>query len=285
MAGDDVFEAISPDVGEIDEAALSEQMEADPDATLATLARMTGATDVALRAQAKRLAASLFIDLARTARADSRGIGRIGSVPYRPDGDVDLDASAEELVEARAVRRAVSPEAIRVHAWTAPTTAWCLLVDRSGSMHGEPMATAAMSAAVVAARAERDYAVLSFGRDVIACTAMWEHHDTDDVIDRVLALRGHGTTDVAGALVAARQQLAASSAQRRVAVLLSDCRATEPGDVIGAARSVDELVIIAPDGDSAEAAALAGAVGARWTTASGPTSVVAALSRVLDRTS
>ena len=93
MAGDDVFEAISPDVGEIDEAALSEQMEADPDATLATLARMTGATDVALRTQAKRLAASLFIDLARTTRADSRGIGRIGSVPYRPDGDVDLDAA------------------------------------------------------------------------------------------------------------------------------------------------------------------------------------------------
>ncbi|MEZ5297490.1 MAG: VWA domain-containing protein [Ilumatobacteraceae bacterium] len=203
---DGVFEAISPEVGEIDESALTEQMEADPDATLATLARMTGATDVRLRAEAKRLAARLFIDLARTNRADARGIGRIASIPYQPDGDLDLDTSADELLEARAVRRAVSPEALRVHAWTAPTTAWCLLVDRSGSMHGEPMATAAMSAAVVAARAERDYAVLSFGRDVIACTAMWEHHDTDEVIDRVLALRGHGTTDVAGVLVAARQQ-------------------------------------------------------------------------------
>ncbi|MAT05920.1 MAG: hypothetical protein CL424_12850 [Acidimicrobiaceae bacterium] len=279
-----MFDAISPDVGEIDESALAEQLEADPDATLSTLARMTGATDTRLRAEAKRLAARLFIDLARATRADGRGIGRIASVAFRPDGDIDLDASSDELVEARAVRRAVSPEALRVHAWTAPTTAWCLLVDRSGSMHGEPMASAAMAAAVVAARAERDYAVLSFGRDVVACTAMWEHHDTDDVIDRVLALRGHGTTDVAGALTAAREQLTASSAQRRVAILLSDCRATEPGDVIGAARAVDELVIIAPEGDSAEAATLAETVGARWTTASGPTSVVAALSRVLDRT-
>ena len=279
-----MFDAISPDVGEIDESALAEQLEADPDATLSTLARMTGATDTRLRAEAKRLAARLFIDLARATRADGRGIGRIASVAFRPDGDIDLDASSDELVEARAVRRAVSPEALRVHAWTAPTTAWCLLVDRSGSMHGEPMASAAMAAAVVAARAERDYAVLSFGRDVVACTAMWEHHDTDDVIDRVLALRGHGTTDIAGALTAAREQLTASSAQRRVAILLSDCRATEPGDVIGAARAVDELVIIAPEGDSAEAATLAETVGARWTTASGPTSVVAALSRVLDRT-
>jgi hypothetical protein len=112
---------------------------------------------------------------------------------------------------------------------------------------------------------------------------MWEHRDPDDVIDRVLALRGHGTTDVAGALRAADHHLRASAAQRRVAILLSDCRATEPGDVVGAARALDELVIIAPAGDEAEAAKLAETVGARWTTAAGPSSVVEALGRVLDR--
>jgi Mg-chelatase subunit ChlD len=278
-----VFEAISPEVGEIDESALHEQLDADPDATLSTLARMTGATDVALRSLAKRMAARLFLDLARDHRTVARGIGTIASVAYRPDGDVDLDASADALLEARSLRTAVDVEGLRVHAWTAPQTAWCLLVDRSGSMNGEPVAAAAMAAAVVASRAEREYAVLSFGRDVVACTAMWEQHDPDEVIDRVLALRGHGTTDLAGALGAAREQLAASSAQRRVTVLLSDCRATEPGDVIGAAAALDELVIIAPEGDAAEAEALAGAVGARWTTSSGPSSVVAALGRVLDR--
>ena len=278
-----MFEAISPDVGEIDEAALHEQLDADPDATLSTLARMTGATDVVLRALAKRLAARLFLDLARDHRTVARGIGTIASVAYRPDGDLDLDASADALLEARSLRTAVDVEGLRVHAWTAPQTAWCLLVDRSGSMNGEPVASAAMAAAVVASRAEREYAVLSFGRDVVACTAMWEQHDADAVIDRVLALRGHGTTDLAGALRAAREQLAASSAQRRVTVLLSDCRATEPGDVIGAAAALDELVIVAPEGDSTEAEALAGTVGARWTTSSGPSSVVDALGRVLDR--
>ena len=278
-----MFNEISPEVGEIDEAALDAQLDEDPDATLATLARMTRATDRALRELAKRLAGQLFLDLAREHRADDRGIGKIASRPYRPEGDLDLDASLEPLLDARARNEAVDVESLRVTTWAAPSTAWCLLVDRSGSMNGEPVATAAMAAAAVVQRARPECAVLSFGRDVVACTAMWEHHDPDDVIDRVLALRGHGTTDVARALAAAREQLLASAAQRRVTILLSDCRATEPGDVQAAARALDELVIIAPEGDAAEAAELAGQVGARWTTASGPAGIVAAIDRVLAR--
>ena len=278
-----MFSEISPDVGEIDEAALNEQLDADPDATLATLARMTSATDEALRALAKRLAGQLFLDLTRDHRADDVGIGRIASTRYRPEGDLDLDGSLDALLDARSRDEVVDPEQLRVHTWTAPATAWCLLIDRSGSMHGEPVATAAMAAAAVVQRAQPEVAVLSFGREVVACTAMWEHHDPDDVVDRVLALRGHGTTDIAGALAAAREQLEAASAPRRVVILLSDCRATEPGDVHAAARSVDELVIIAPEGDSDEAAELAESVGARWTTAQGPSSVAAAIDRVLGR--
>lgn len=277
-----MFNEISPEVGEIDVTALQSQLDVDPDATLATLARMTAATDRALRELAQQLAGQLFLDLAREHRADDRGIGKITSGRYRPEGDLDLDASLEHLVEARARGEAVDAESLRVTTWAAPSTAWCLLVDRSGSMNGEPVATAAMAAAAIVQRAG-ECAVLSFSRDVVACTAIWEHHDSDDVIDRVLALRGHGTTDVAGALAAAREQLSASAAQRRVTVLLSDCRATEPGDVHGAARALDELVIIAPEGDSLEAAELAGQVGARWTTASGPSSVVTAIDRVLAR--
>ena len=112
---------------------------------------------------------------------------------------------------------------------------------------------------------------------------MWETRSTDDVIDRVLALQGHGTTDIASALHAASQQFLAAAAARRITILLSDCRSTEPGDVIAGARALDELVIVAPEGDHVEAAELADEVGARWTTVDGPSSVVAALSRVLDR--
>ena len=150
-------------------------------------------------------------------------------------------------------------------------------------MHGRPLATAALGAAAIAARADDQYAVLSFGREVVAVKAMWEQRSVDDVIDRTLALRGHGTTDVAKALLAAAQQQAAVTAGRRITVLPADCRATEPGDITAAARCLDELVILAPEGDSDEAALLAGTVGARWATVDGPSSIVAALASVLDR--
>jgi Mg-chelatase subunit ChlD len=103
------------------------------------------------------------------------------------------------------------------------------------------------------------------------------------VVDGVLALRGFGTTDVAGALLAAAEQLARSRAARRITVLLSDCRATEPGDVTAAAAALDELVIIAPAGDSEDAETLAASVGALLATVSGPSEIPEALARVLEQ--
>lgn len=284
LADSPLFEEISPDVGELDEVALEEALSADADETLSLLAAMSGATDEHLREQARRLAARIFLDITRDRRPDRRGIGRITTQRFRVDGgDLDLDVSLSELVEASAVGRAIDPEGLAIRAWSSPSTAWCLCVDRSGSMHGRPLATSAIAAAAVAARADGDYAVLAFSNEVIAPKAIWEQRGSDEVIDRVLALRGHGTTDVAGVLLAAGEQLRAAAAQRRITVLLSDCRSTEPGDVLGAVRSLDELVIIAPEGDDADAAELAAAVGAKCATVAGPSSVPAAFARVLDR--
>ena len=69
---------------------------------------------------------------------------------------------------------------------------------------------------------------------------------------------------------------------RRIAVLLSDCRATVEGDVLVAAAALEELLIIAPTGDSGEAEKLAAAVGAKLRTVAGPAEVAAALSSLLD---
>jgi hypothetical protein len=87
---------------------------------------------------------------------------------------------------------------------------------------------------------------------------------------------------VALALRTASAQLARSSAPRKVCVLLSDCRANVPGDVEAAARALDELWILAPDGEHEEAAALADAVGARFATLRGPSEVPEAFARLLD---
>lgn len=284
LSANPIFDEISPDLGELDESALADALDDDVDEALSLLAEMTRATDAGLRDLARSLATRLFLDLARQEPADAPGIGKVVSLPYRPDrGDLDIDGSLDALVQANAERRAIEPDDLVVRAWAKPATSWCLVVDRSGSMYGAPLATAALAAAAVAARAEGEYAVLSFAREVVASKAMWEIRSVDDVVDRTLALRGHGTTDVAGALLAANTQLRASSAPRQVAILLSDCRSTEPGDVLGAARTLDELVVIAPEGDSDDAAELAEAVGARWTTVDGPSSIVGAIARVLDR--
>jgi hypothetical protein len=51
---------------------------------------------------------------------------------------------------------------------------------------------------------------------------------------------------------------------------------------VGAAAGLDELVIVAPDGDSEDAEELAAQVGARLVTVTGPASVADALCRALD---
>jgi Mg-chelatase subunit ChlD len=283
LARDPRFEEVSPEVGQLDEAAVEEALADDPDGMLALLAELTGATDERLRSLARRLAARLFLDLSRRGPVRPRGTGRMVTARYRPDaGDVDVDASLDSLVGARASGRAVDPEELRIRSWARPGTALCLLVDRSGSMGGRPLATAAVSAAAVAWRAPADYSVLSFGKEVVAAKSQDVDRSNEAVVDAVLALRGHGTTDVAGALVAAADQLRRATAGRKVTILLSDCRATVDGDPVAAAALLDELVIVAPASDAEEAGELARRTGARLATVDGPSDAAGALARALD---
>ncbi|MFM8530997.1 MAG: hypothetical protein ACKOD2_15255, partial [Ilumatobacteraceae bacterium] len=117
------FEQVSPEVGELDEAAVEEGMDDDPDAMLALLADLTGATDQRLRDLARRLAGRLFRDVSRRGPIRPRGVGKMATVPYRPDaGDLDLDASLSTIVESRASGQAVDVEQLRVRSWVRPGT-------------------------------------------------------------------------------------------------------------------------------------------------------------------
>lgn len=245
------------------------------------MAELTSATDPTLRALARRLAGRLYLDVARRGPTRPRGIGKLVEQPYRPDrGDLDLDASMDAIVEARG--GAVDPERLRVRGWVQPGTALCLLVDRSGSMGGKPLATSAVAAAAVAWRSPSDYSVLAFGKGVVAAKSQDSAKSSEQVVDAVLALRGHGTTDLAGALNAAAEQLSRSRAGRKITVLLSDCRSTVDGDPAAAAAMIEELLIIAPEGDSQEAETFARQVGAKLTTVAGPSTVADAIARVLE---
>ena len=185
--------------------SFDELMASDPDEALALLADMTRATDARLRELARRLAGRLVLDVARRGPARPRGVGRIDTATYQPDaGDLDIDASAEAIVEARAAQAGVDPERLRVRRWVQPRTAVCLLVDRSGSMSGRPLATNAVAAAAVAFRSPDDFSVVSFAKDSVVVKSQDVPAPMETVVDGVLALRGHGTTDLAGALAGRR---------------------------------------------------------------------------------
>ena len=108
LAKHENFEQVSPEVGELDEAAVDEQMQQNPDDMLGMLADLTGATDPKLRDLARRLAGRLMLEIANRGRSRPRGIGKIVEQPYSPEaGDIDIDASLDALNE---LRHGVAPD-------------------------------------------------------------------------------------------------------------------------------------------------------------------------------
>jgi Mg-chelatase subunit ChlD len=266
----------------IDPDALSEFLDDDPDAAMALLADMVAATDEQLRELARAQAGRVMVEAARSGPQRRRGVGRLRRVKLsQAEGDVDVDASLDALVAARGTSTAPDPAEVVVGAWQRPDVALCLLVDRSGSMSGDRLASAAVAAAAVMFRVPLDCSVVAFAEDAVVVCAQDEQRDPDEVVSDLLRLRGFGVTDVGLALRTAAGQLARSTAGRRVAVLLSDCRTTSGGDPLGHVAGIDELVVLAPEDDTADAETMAEAVGARWTTVGGPSTVAEALVRVL----
>ena len=276
------FRLLSPATGALDTAEVAAQATADPDRTLALLADMAAAADRGMAALAARLAGRLALDLARAGEAARGGVGRLGiGRADRAEGDIDIDRSLDGLLEARAAGRPSALDELWVQRWQRPATAIALVVDRSGSMGGPRLAAAAVAAAACALRAPEQWSALAFGDQVVAVKSVDRDRPAAAVVDDVLRLRGYGTTDLAAALDAARAQLERCTARRRVAVLLSDCRATAGADPVAAARRLDELCVIAPAGDSADAEAFAAAAGAQFAAIAGPRSIPDAVTAVL----
>lgn len=275
-------------MGTIDEAAFGELAGDDADEALALLADLTGATDTRLRDLARRLAGRVVIDLAAPAGRTTRGrAGRLRTSRLpETGGDLDLDASLGPLLEARAGGRPPAVDELRGRLWSRPSVALCLVVDRSGSMGGGRLAAAAVGAACVGWRAPEDHSVLAFAEDTLVLQRQGGTRPVDAVVTDLFSLRGHGPTDLAGALRAATFQLVRSDASRRVAILLSDARPTAGDDPVAAAcalAGVGELAIVAPADDDSEARALAAEVGGRCVALAGPSSVPEAMAALFAR--
>lgn len=258
------FEEVSPEVGELDVTAFDAVAARDPEAAAALLADMAVATDAALRAAARRLAGRVFIRLGRVGPSKARGTRRLG--PSRGlEGDLDLDRTLERWQPAAS--RLPGPEDLVTRTWTAHRRAVCLVVDISGSMQGLAVALAAVAAAGVIVANDTGApalqpSVLAFGAGVRVLQAQGVRRAPEELLTDLVALRGHGTTDLAGGLREASRQLARAVADERLVVLLSDCLHTTGDEPAAALAGIDRLHVLVPLG-GAEAEEASGALAAR----------------------
>jgi Mg-chelatase subunit ChlD len=245
------------------------------------MVEMSHATDERLRAAVRRLAPRLILDQTRRGLPSHRGVARLRPLPARRGGDLDLDRSMDAITDARAEARQPSLDDMTATGWARPGLALCLVLDHSGSMNGARLTTAAVTGAACLTLAPEEYAVLAFAAQTRTLKPLAGSSAPASTIESILRLRGHGTTGLAGALRAARDQLAGARARRRVVLLLSDCRVTDEQDPLPAARALDELIIMAPADDDAEARRLAGDSGGRVAAVKSVLDVPAALNRML----
>jgi magnesium chelatase subunit D len=236
------FREVSPEPGAIDEDALERLLASDPDAAAMLLADLTRATDAQLRAAARRLAARVFVQLAAVGQHKARGVRKLGT--GRP-GDGDLDP--ERTIGRMSGAWPPAADEIATRTWQARQRSVVLLVDASGSMSGLALAIAAIAAAgvVLAADGKLEPAVLAFSESVTVVQRRGVRRPPGDVITELMAMRGHGRTDIAAAVRAAAAELAGAPGEREV-ILLSDCLPTAGGDPAAALAGVDRLHVLMP---------------------------------------
>lgn len=272
------FEAVSPEVGQLDQAAFSTVLQETPDAAISLLADLASATDPKLRRDARLLAGRLLPPLGRVGDPRRRGTRRMAPRVGVLEGDLDVDRTLERTLGARPT----GARDLVTRQFAAAPRSVCLLVDRSGSMSGHAVALAAVAAAaVVSARGTRlRCSVVAFAAEPLVLLAAGAERPAAAVVDDLLSLRGHGTTDLAWALRVAAEQLEGVPPGGRTALLLSDALHTAGVDPLPAAGALDCLHVLGtsdePDAVAA-GTALARRAQGRWLPATTLPEIVSSL--------
>jgi magnesium chelatase subunit D len=241
------FADVSPETGSLDADALTALLAADPDAAATLLADLSQATDARLRAVARQLAARVFIQLGGSGRRPRRGSPRQITSVLRGDGDIDLDRTLDRLTGSWPP----SADDLMTRSWQAHRRLACLLVDCSGSMSGHAVAMAAVATASVllAADGRLDTGAAAFSGTVTVLQAPGSRQAPEEIVGRLLALRGHGMTDIAAALRSAAALLSGAAIggpAERCVILLSDCLRTAGSDPAAALAGIDRLDVLCP---------------------------------------
>lgn len=278
---------MSPEAGVLDENALAGM---DPGESLALLADMTRSSDRTLRARARLLATRLAL---RPSGVESpRGFGRpqLGLLtdPYA-GADLDLDVTLNRLT---GMHRPQLDDLV-FRGWKRSSSAYLLVVDSSGSVAGERLATAVLTAGALCHRiGDAELSVIAFWSRAVVLQPLAPAVSVSSLVDKLADLRGGGTTDIALALRAAFSQASLARAARREVLLLTDGVRTEgvdPVPVAGAAASLGVrlhvLALTPPAGEESAGEstcrALAAAGAGRYASLSSPLDAPSAVSSVL----
>lgn len=179
------------------------------------------AIDPAVRALARQIASRLAVRRPKRDATSRRGVGDLGSLPYRGGSDdIDLDRTIEVLAE----RPVPEDEDIVVRDRVRTKRSVVLAVDVSGSMKGERVATAAATVGAIASELQHDdLAVIAFWSDAAILLNLGEPVKPIDLLDAIMQLPAQGLTNVAFPLELAAQQLARAPVRDARCILLSDC--------------------------------------------------------------
>lgn len=177
--------------------------------------------DPKVRAAALEIASRLSIPKPRRDSSATRGLGELTTVPYRGASDeIDLDATIAVLAE----HPLPEDEDILVRERLRTRRSIVLLVDVSGSMKGERIATAAATVGALAGELQNDaLAVVAFWSDAAVVLPLGDPVQPMDLLDRILRIPARGLTNVAFPLEVAAEQLARVPAREARVILLSDC--------------------------------------------------------------
>src|SRR6201986_1254713 len=119
-------------------------------------------------------------------------------------------------------------------------------------MRGHAVGLSAMAAAaVVLTRSERSAcSVIAFAADALVLQRQDERRPAAALVDDLMSLRGRARTDRALALRPAARELARARAAERLAIVLSDCRATAGADPLAATGGLDRIDVLGTSADA-----------------------------------
>ena len=176
----------------------------------------------------------------------SRGVleGESARAFYQGDDPslIDMEETVEHIVSAGKPLRMINTEDIQVRETTHGHRAIALLVDISGSMHGQKLAWCSIAAAMLAYALRPDELALAFFEsDTHVVKSFTDKMEIDEVADQLLALTSQGGTMLSAALDWVSRELRDVGSRRKNALILTDAAIYDLDDCPGGCRLLNAL--------------------------------------------